>query len=78
MNGSREVRGEYVRDLAHAVPFYVVAPGALLVKVGGAFTGWVKYGIRLSPQGNGTWRTFLTLGPGEYHYWLPTSRLILR
>jgi 1,4-alpha-glucan branching enzyme len=60
--------GTLPKPCAHAVPFDVVAPGALVVEVSGDFTGWVKYGIRLNPQGNGTWRTFLTLGPGEYPY----------
>jgi 1,4-alpha-glucan branching enzyme len=53
---------------ARIVPFDVVAPGAMYVEVTGDFTGWVKYGIRLSHRGNGEWRTLLTLGPGAYQY----------
>ena len=53
---------------ARVVPFDVVAPGAMYVEVTGDFTGWVKEGIRLRHQGNGDWRTLLTLEPGEYQY----------
>jgi 1,4-alpha-glucan branching enzyme len=56
------------RPVGRAVPFDVVDPAAMYVEVTGDFTGWVNHGIRLSHHGNGGWRTYLTLEPGEYQY----------
>jgi len=56
------------KSFGRDVPFDVVAPVALVVEVTGDFTGWVQHGIRLRPQGNGGWRTVLTLEPGLYQY----------
>jgi 1,4-alpha-glucan branching enzyme len=56
------------RPHARVVPFDVVAPMALFVEVTGDITGWVQHGIRLIQDGNGGWRTGLTLEPGEYQY----------
>jgi 1,4-alpha-glucan branching enzyme len=50
------------------VAIVVKAPEAKEVRVTGDFTRWVKEGIRLSPDGNGQWRTVLPLDPGQYQY----------
>lgn len=53
---------------ARDVRFDVQAPVAMYVEVTGDFTGWVHHGIRLNHNGNGGWRTMLTLEPGRYQY----------
>ena len=50
------------------VPLVAKVAAARDVQVTGDFTRWTKQGIRLSHDGNGQWRTALTLDPGEYQY----------
>jgi 1,4-alpha-glucan branching enzyme len=50
------------------VPFRVSAPEAKEVRITGDFIGWITNGVGLSKNGNGEWRTVLTLAPGEYQY----------
>ena len=38
------------------------------VRVTGVFSGWSRAGVRLSHDGNGVWRTMLSLKPGSYEY----------
>ena len=56
------------RSISRRLPLIVKAPEAKDVRVTGDFTGWVEQGIRLSHDGNGRWRTVLSLAPGEYQY----------
>jgi len=53
---------------ARRVPFLVSAPEAKEVRITGDFIGWIRKGVCLSHNGNGQWRTVLTLAPGEYQY----------
>jgi 1,4-alpha-glucan branching enzyme len=50
------------------VPLVVKKLEAAEVRVTGDFTGWDEEGIRLSPVGEGQWRTVLPLQPGRYQY----------
>jgi 1,4-alpha-glucan branching enzyme len=50
------------------VPLVVRQNGADEVRVTGDFTDWDEEGIRLSPVGDGQWRTVLPLEPGQYQY----------
>ena len=50
------------------IPVLVRAVGAGAVAITGDFNRWAAEGIRLSHEGNGTWRTALELAPGEYQY----------
>lgn len=53
---------------AKRVPIEVHADKATMVAITGDFNRWSKEGVRLSHNGNGTWRTVLELAPGEYQY----------
>ena len=50
------------------VSILVKAAAATDVRVTGDFIRWGKEGIQLSHDGDGRWRTVLSLGPGEYQY----------
>jgi 1,4-alpha-glucan branching enzyme len=50
------------------VPLVVKDTLAEEVRVTGDFTDWVPEGIRLSHDGDGLWRTVLSLEPGEHQY----------
>ena len=57
-----------VRSETRRVTFVFKSPEAKDVRVTGDFTRWAPQGIRLSHDGNGRWRTVLSLDPGEYQY----------
>ena len=48
--------------------FTLDAPGAQSVVVTGSFCDWAREGHPLRRDGNGTWKTVLTLPPGRYEY----------
>lgn len=50
------------------VPLVVEDTLADEVRVTGDFTDWEREGIRLSHDGDGLWRTVLSLQPGEHQY----------
>lgn len=50
------------------VPFGVRIPGAGDVRITGDFTEWTRAGIPLWNEGDGSWRTILSLLPGIYEY----------
>ncbi|HLY08161.1 MAG TPA: glycogen-binding domain-containing protein [Planctomycetota bacterium] len=56
------------KSAVRPVPIAVRAPGATDVAITGAFNSWAPEGVRMSHDGNGTWRTALDLSPGEYEY----------
>src|SRR5205814_1760448 len=43
-------------------------PGATQVSVAGSFNDWNPQATPLSAEGNGTWKTELSLQPGTYEY----------
>jgi 1,4-alpha-glucan branching enzyme len=51
-----------------SVPIQIRVDGAKEVAITGDFNRWEKEGLRLKPDGKGTWRTVLELRPGEYQY----------
>lgn len=53
-----------------SVPFFARLPAASDVRVSGDFTGWTRGGIPLWNEGDGSWRTVLSLTPGIYEYLL--------
>lgn len=55
-------------NLFRRIPVTVKVEGARTVLITGDFTQWAAEGIRLSHNGNGTWKTELELAPGEYQY----------
>ncbi len=50
------------------VMIVVRAEGAGEVLITGDFNQWSEQGIRLSQSPDGTWKTNLSLDPGEYQY----------
>src|SRR5258708_16959465 len=52
------------------VPIEVRADGAKEVAIAGDFNRWGERGLRLKPDGNGTWRRWLELKPRQYQYLL--------
>ena len=56
------------KRLARRVPLVIQDTLADEVRVTGDFTGWVREGIPLSHDGDGLWRTVLSLEPGEHQY----------
>lgn len=50
------------------VPFSARLPSASDVRITGDFTGWTRGGIPLWNEGDGSWRTVLSLLPGIYEY----------
>ncbi len=50
------------------VAFSTSAPLASDVRITGDFTGWTLGGIPLWDEGDGSWRTLLSLYPGVYEY----------
>jgi 1,4-alpha-glucan branching enzyme len=56
------------KSAARRVPIQVRAAGATEVAITGDFNFWAQDGVRMSHDGNGTWRTALDLTPGEYEY----------
>jgi 1,4-alpha-glucan branching enzyme len=56
------------KSAARRIPIEVKAAGATEVAITGDFNFWAKDGVRMSHDGNGTWRTALDLTPGEYQY----------
>jgi 1,4-alpha-glucan branching enzyme len=48
--------------------FTFKAPGAMSVMVVGDFTHWREKPISLHKDPDGTWRTTVSLEPGEHHY----------
>jgi 1,4-alpha-glucan branching enzyme len=48
--------------------FSYVQPNARNVMLVGNFTDWEQHPIELKKQKDGTWRTTVTLEPGEYEY----------
>lgn len=53
---------------ARSVAFRTELPLASDVRVTGDFTGWSLGGIPLWDDGDGSWRTLLSLDPGVYQY----------
>ena len=51
-----------------SVPFFAMLPHANDVRITGDFTGWTKAGIPLWNDGDGSWRTMLSLNAGLYEY----------
>jgi 1,4-alpha-glucan branching enzyme len=51
-----------------SVPFSARLPAASDVRISGDFTGWTRGGIPLWNEGDGSWRTVLSLLPGIYEY----------
>jgi 1,4-alpha-glucan branching enzyme len=50
------------------VTFSIVAPDAQSVQVAGDFTGWQSAPLELKKQKGGTWKTTVSLEPGEHQY----------
>jgi 1,4-alpha-glucan branching enzyme len=48
--------------------FQLDAGAAREVLLAGDFTGWAKTPIKLRKGKQGTWRTTVSLAPGQYHY----------
>jgi 1,4-alpha-glucan branching enzyme len=48
--------------------FSYVQPNARNVMLVGSFTEWEQHPIELKKQKDGTWRTTVSLDPGEYEY----------
>ena len=53
---------------ACSIAFRTTLPLASDVRVTGDFTGWSRGGIPLWDEGDGSWRTLLSLEPGVYEY----------
>ena len=53
---------------ADGTEFLMYAPEAKTVSVAGTFNDWRVDANPLTPDPDGTWRTFLTLAPGRYEY----------
>ena len=51
-----------------SIAFCTTVPRASDVRVTGDFTGWTLGGIPLWDEGDGSWRTLLSLDPGVYEY----------
>lgn len=57
-----------VKRVTRRVLLAVKAAEADEVRVTGDFSQWSELGIPLIRNGNGEWRTMLSLEPGEYQY----------
>jgi len=64
MNTSKAPNASGVRQ----VTIEIKAADAREVAITGDFNRWEKEGLRLKPDGRGTWRRVLELRPGEYQY----------
>ena len=62
------VESVMVKRTTRRVPFLANVAEAKDVRVTGDFTRWVKDGIAWSHNGDGGWRTVISLEPGEYQY----------
>ncbi len=51
-----------------SIGFRTMVPRASDVRITGDFTGWTLAGIPLWDEGDGSWRTLLSLDPGVYEY----------
>jgi 1,4-alpha-glucan branching enzyme len=68
VDGGIMLKSPMLNHTKRRVPFLVKVAEAREVRVTGDFTGWAKVGIQLSHNGDGEWRTVLSLEPGEYQY----------
>jgi hypothetical protein len=64
---SKAPKAKAAKDVRQ-VSLEIKAEGAKVVAITGDFTQWAKEGVRLSRNGDGHWRTVLSLAPGEYQY----------
>ena len=53
---------------SRSIAFRTTVPRASDVRITGDFTGWSLGGISLWDEGDGSWRTLLSLDPGVYEY----------
>ena len=50
------------------IEFFLEMPGAKAVAIAGSFNGWDQKRSPMRKDGDGGWRTSLSLGPGRYEY----------